>query len=221
MEASAWALRGNPAPRDVDSARRYLSNAAANGYLTAMAKMAELELAERRPLQAMIWAQLYGHYTLNPVAGKKIDEDKASGYFANLLHRADVAFDKKQDMTMRNDVAAFIFLHDKQIRAGMAGGEIKSESPAHSGETTRQTYAPKTGRAPGVHNDELAEFLVAFAANGHATQAWLIDAVPDFDSGSKIANIAERVRVNAIPAGADTRYGVVPILYTFRRYKIK
>src|SRR5579863_60413 len=38
--------------RDADQARRYLSTAAAHGRLLAMAKMAELELAEDHPLEA-------------------------------------------------------------------------------------------------------------------------------------------------------------------------
>src|SRR5262249_49754298 len=55
-------LPGNIVARDTDQAFRYLSTAGAHGFIIAMAKTAELELELKKPYEAMLWAQLYGHY---------------------------------------------------------------------------------------------------------------------------------------------------------------
>ena len=48
--------------RDDEKAGKYLSNAAVNGQVLAMAGMAELELRRKQPMKAMIWAQAFARY---------------------------------------------------------------------------------------------------------------------------------------------------------------
>jgi hypothetical protein len=89
-----------PVARDADQAQRYLSTAAAHGRVFAMAKMAELELAEDRPLDAMIWTQIYGYYrgwagTANPGDYGEHNERQPTLYYEDLLRRVSERAKKK------------------------------------------------------------------------------------------------------------------------------
>src|SRR5215468_208070 len=79
-------LPGNIVARDSDQAFRYLSTAGAHGFIIAMAKTAELELELEKPYEAMLWAQLYGHY--EGYGDTKVNDanhrSRVGGYYAGL-----------------------------------------------------------------------------------------------------------------------------------------
>jgi hypothetical protein len=74
--------------RDDDKAAQYLSNAAVNGQVFAMAGMAELELRRKQPLKAMVWAQAFAKYQ---AIYQEISNDKGGShqaYAAFLIQRS-------------------------------------------------------------------------------------------------------------------------------------
>lgn len=209
-------LPGNIVERDLDTARRYISTAAAHGYVNAMAKMAEIELADHHPLETMIWAQLYLHYTEEKNASQS-NVDANRGYKADLLRRAFEVFDRKDQALMTQHLNAFVAAHDEDIRAGIKKGSTGSSKMMEK--ITRLSYDSMTAKFTGRRNDDLAEYLVAFAPDGTAADAWMLDAMPDVALGKELRVIAMRMRVNEI-AGTEIRYGVLPLQYSFGRYEI-
>lgn len=212
-------LPGNIAPLDLDKANKYLSTAAGHGHVRAMAKMAELELAQRHYLEAMIWAQLFGYYAgLNGADAKTIKDNSESGYLADLIKRISDRLDPKLLPAVQEDVNAVIAQRGADIRKGMAGGTM-TLSPA----TERLAYRTSTRRhfadppRSSDHRDVLADYLVAYDAKGDAAQAWLIDALPDLSLGKSLKLVALSTEVNEAPADAGLRWGVVPINFSWGR----
>jgi hypothetical protein len=212
-------LGDNVVDRDPDTAGRYLSTAAAHGYVHAMAKMAEIELAAKRPLEAMIWAQLYGHYSLDVAEGATADKG-GNGYYAGLLQRVYAVFDGSQQDTMLRDLNAFIAAHDADIRDGLARNVAQYQSGTMREKISMMHYDSMAAKISGRRNDDLAEYLIAFAPDGHAEQAWMLDAMPDIALGRELRTVALRVRVNA-GSGPGLRYALVPIQYSFGRYALR
>ena len=66
----------------------------------------------------------------------------------------------------------------------------------------------------------LADYLVAFDAKGDAIQAWLIDALPDVTLGRSLKIVALNLQVNEAPPGADLRWAVAPINFSWGRTKL-
>lgn len=215
-------LPGNIVPLDLDKANKYLSTAAGHGNLRAMAKMAELELSQKRYLEAMIWAQLFGYYAgLNGADAKAIKDSPQADYFADLLKRISDRFDSKQMPTVQEDMNAVIAAHDADIRKGMAGG-----AGTFSSTKDRMEYRTSTRRKlsdpprPGEYKDVLADYLIAFDAKGDATQAWLIDALPDVTLGRSLKIVALNLQVNEAPQDTDLRWAVAPINFSWGRSKL-
>ena len=71
----------SPVAQDLDRARELLSRAALHGHLLAMAKLSTIELQAGNHFEANTWAQLYGHYVLDPGG----DEIAAHGNFAAMV----------------------------------------------------------------------------------------------------------------------------------------
>jgi len=212
-------LPGNPLPRDLDAASRYLSNAAAHGYLNAMAKMAEVKLEQRSGLEAMLWAQLYIHYKSEsaPGAETKILND---GYAASLLERASTLYGGEKQKVLDN-LNAFIAQHDGDIRAGMKTRSERYASGDTHSKITKMSYSAAISAMANHRDDVYAEYAVAFAPDGSASDAKLLDAGPDVALGKELRNAALRVRVNEIDANGGPRYALVPLHHTFNRYQIR
>jgi TPR repeat protein len=206
--------------RDDDKARRYLSTAAAHGNLHAMAKMAEIEFEDKHLLEAMIWAQIYGHYALE----SKLDQiktNKPAGYYGDLLHRLYAHFDEKQMPDVIQHLNAFITAHNDDIRTGMSSNETEYESTSTRAKSQKLTFAPMVTALPQHHRDCYAEYLVEFASDGSATQAWILDALPDITVGKDLRAAAMRVRVNAIDGTSPSRFALVPIDFSFEQYTLR
>jgi hypothetical protein len=213
---------------DSDEAERYLSTAAAHGYLNAMAKMAELELARGHALEAMIWAQLYGHYSgaanapAKTAKTAKNDPSKASDYLADLLHRIYDRFDDARMGEVDRDLNAFVGEHDADVRAGMKTNRRRyaSSSTGPTKKLDLRFQPPPTDLAHG-RRDTLADYVIAFAPDGGAEQAWLLDAVPDMRVGVELKTIALRMQVNADTSTTGLRYALLPVKLTYRDYSLR
>src|SRR5690349_7948203 len=101
--------------RDLAKARPLLSNAALDGYLMAMAGMAEIELANGEAMSAMVWAQAYHHYFERQKAG----EGGKKAYVADLLDRiyARLGRSKEVDREIQEYLASFILTHGPRLDA--------------------------------------------------------------------------------------------------------
>jgi hypothetical protein len=212
-------LDANVVDSDMDAAKKYLSIAAAHGRLLAMAKMAEIELASNRPMEAMIWTQLYGHYKDELEPGEK--GKPITGYFADLLHRVQSAFDQKQSPQMQQYLGGFIAQHDADIRAGYADAQaLDSDGSKTESRVQNLHYESNVAKLRNVKEDEIAEYVVAFDAHGVPQRLWLLDAVPDVLLGKELRAVATHIRVNETTS-SELRYAVVPIDYSFGSFAIR
>ena len=179
--------------RDADQARRLLSTAAAHGRLLAMAKMAELELAEDHPLDATIWAQIYGYYRGWAGTKDKPDYDahperQPSLYYEGLLQATAKSMTKKfgdqQTATVVQQVNAFIAAHDKDVRAQEWRYGI---SPRWAGvQPKRQPANRKSFHEANngwTKHSVVAEWVLDFAPDGTARRALAFDALPAVKDG--------------------------------------
>lgn len=199
-------------PQDLAKARRYLSNAAVNGYRTAMAKMAELELADHHPLDAMVWAQIYGYYT--GVFDAKTPRDKTS-FYAELVYRISKWLPKKQMPTVVDDLNQFIANYDTHVRAGS-----KAIEEDYSRQSLTRTYAPsQADHADPSLPSGAADYVIAFRPDGTAAQAWLLDAMPTPEVGHSMREIAMRTRVTPDPGTKTLRYASMPVRFISGRYR--
>lgn len=201
-------------PQDLAKARRYLSNAAVNGYYLSMAKMAELELADHHPLDAMVWAQIYGYYT--GAFGAKKSKDKAS-YYAELVYRISERLPKNQMPTVLDDLNQFIANYDAHVRAGS-----KAIEEHHSRQSLTRTYAPSHADFvdPSLPSG-IADYVIGYRPDGTAAQAWLLDAVPTPEVGRSMRDIAILSRVTPDPDTKTLRYTSMPVTFISRRYSTR
>jgi hypothetical protein len=201
---------------DTDKARRYLSTAAANGRVIAMAKMAELELTENRPLDAMVWAQLFGYYRGWVGRAKPgeseiyFDREYATHgkpvptiYFEDLLMRAQRALVNVPAQEVLQHVNDFVAAHDADIRAHLMRHGL---SKAAQGETI-DIVNEDAFRKVGVHpSDSMSEWVIAFSPDGSVREARLFDAIPDYEKARGHHRIVDQLRATAVDAKHPPRY---------------
>ncbi|WP_157469144.1 hypothetical protein [Dyella thiooxydans] len=204
---------GAPVPQDLTKATLYLGNAALRGSLLAMAKMAEIKLAEHKDREAMIWAQVFAHY-VTQVPG---DERPPEGYIAELVQRILDRLGQAGMPQVMSDVAGFVAQHDAAILAGLrAQSRAKTPRP-QSGEhfvtMPPGRFAPQSG---------IADYLVAFRPDGSVEHAWLLDAVPNPSLGGALHHYVHGMTLPA-RSGEDgrLRYEWVPAMYDDHRYRAK
>jgi hypothetical protein len=204
--------------RDTDQARRFLSTAAAHGRLLAMAKMAELELTQDRPLEATIWAQVYGYY--RGWAGDAGKDDSAAHperrptmYYEDLLRRTSEGMRRKfgdlQTQNVVQQVNAFIGAHDHDIGAGSWRDGI---APRWTGPRLKFENA-KSMRRVGVigKRDMVSEWVLRFAADGSVDSAEAFDALPDFISANGHHSLAMQYEAAKADAAQALRFGMKTI----------
>jgi hypothetical protein len=210
-------LPGNIVGRDADQAFRYLSTAGGHGFIIAMAKTAELELELKKPYEAMLWAQLYGHY--EGYGDTKVNEanhrSRVGGYYAGLLRRAYAALgsDEAQTRAMQSDYQAFVNQHDADISAGMALGR-DARTPVEPGKAPRAPQKLNFGSVklgmPQHAQDNLGEFVVAFDAHGKTKEVLLFDCAPDLGIAADARDALRRAEAEPASDGNDAlRYAWV------------
>jgi len=204
------------AERDATQARRFLSTAAAHGRLLAMAKMAEIELADDRPLEAMIWAQVYGAYR-GWVGNDTRDygernERQPTLYFEDLLRRASKRLAQKFGDERTAEVLAglnqFVAAHDNDVRAGMAREGL---SPQWARGQARFENAKSLRRVGTFVHDTISEWVLVFSADGRVTSAEVIDAIPAFKNASGHHGIVTQYETTAAGKDAAERYALKTI----------
>jgi hypothetical protein len=212
--------------RNDDLARRYLSTAAASGRVLAMAKMAELELADNHPLDAMIWAQVYGYYRgwVGNTVGNPSGSDKQAGasvttyfdreydthgkprpsiYFEDLLQRAQKKMADTQTPIVLQHVNDFIVAHDKDVRAHFVRDGLSS---AWKDEKIQFVNDKPVHGAQVNPLNSVSEWIMEFAADGSVQSARLFDAIPDAVAAHGHHGLVVQLRANAAASGHAPRY---------------
>ena len=204
---------GAPVQRDLDQAAIYMSNAAIHGSLLGMAKMAEIDLAIHKYSEAMIWAQVYAHYAMQLPR----DERPNDGYTAELAQRIIDKLGRVGITQAMPQVINFIALHDADIRAGtdsdFGGRQPHPVSKARPYLTPSYRFEPKSG---------MADYLLAFHADGSEAHAWLLDAIPDPALGEALQRYAREMTLppTKAKAGDGLRYAWFPMMFDDHRYRV-
>lgn len=199
-------------------ARLYLSNAAAQGQVIAMAKLAEIELAAGNTDSAMVWAQLFAHYqALMPGSTAP-----GRGYLAELLQRIYLHFNRAHLPSVTQDANAFVASYDTAIRSSALRNTQNSSKIARM----LDPHAPHTVMFSPVTQPDMpyscySEYLIAFNNDGSTYGTWMLDAMPTTGCGSRLREIAMHAR--AAP-DRDTSPGVrlilQPIVFQDQRYHL-
>lgn len=204
---------GAPVQRDPDQAAIFMSNAAVHGSLLGMAKMAEIELARHKYGEAMIWAQVYAHYAMQLPRSERPNE----GYTAELVQRIIDKLGRAGVSEAMPQVANFIAAHDADIRAGIdsdfGGHRLHPASKTRPYLTPDYRFEPRSG---------IADYLLAFHADGSLAHAWLLDAMPDPALGAALQQHAREMTLPPAKAQADDglRYAWLPMMFDDRRYRM-
>ena len=202
------------AERDADQARRYLSTAASHGRLLAMAKMAELELAEDRPLDATIWAQIYGYYrgwvgNENPTDYGEHNERQPTLYFEDLLRRTSERMTQKfgdqRAPEVLQQLKAFVAAHDKDVRDQLWREGI---APRWAGRSVKFENAKSFRRVNvNVHN-MISEWVLDFAPDGSVKKAEPFDAIPNFVAANGHHGLVTQYQTDAAGNGQGDRFSL-------------
>ncbi len=207
-------VAGSPVPVNLDLARKLLANAAINGDVTAMAKLAELELAAGRPPQAMVWAQLYARY-LDPLALQRQPRGRKAAYASNLIGRIQKAGGHIDDTT-RTRVAAMVSRFDQRIRRGFDA----MAAQRRSGKVYLTTGPMGVDPLDMLNRNGIAEYMMAFDSSGAPQRIWNLDAFPDPAMASELRHYLDHVRANTAHAGSGLRFLRVTIVHEARRGRI-
>ena len=200
--------------RDADQARRFLSTAAGYGRLLAMAKMSELELSEERPLEAMIWTQIYGAYrgwvrNENITDYGEHNEREPTLYFEDLLRRVTERMRQKLG-SQKSDVVlaqlnAFVAAHDNDVRAGLWRDGI---APHWAGARLKYENARSFRRVQVPIRDMLSEWVLVFGVEGSVKVAEPFDALPNFVKANADHGLVTQYEVVRAERSAADRYAL-------------
>jgi hypothetical protein len=202
-----------------------LSRCVISGDLDAMLVLAELELQQDRPLQAMVWVQSY----LKIAGGIDPQLANAAGpYKAGLLARIEKAYHGKRpdNEEVLEYVAGFLQGFGERIVAAVrAGGNaswlplpqdvditLEKDGPALSGRFTRDTTAAR---------DELglATFLVEVDAEGKPARVLTFESYPDAKAARGLRSYPLSRRFNAEP-GMASRWLFLPVYLDNKAYDL-
>jgi hypothetical protein len=181
-----------------------------------MAKMAELELGEDHPQEAMIWAQIFGYYRGwagkdDPTDYGKHNEHQPTLYYEDLLRRVSARVSQKigdaQTPLVVQQVNAFIGAHDTDVRAQLWRDGI---SPRWAGSPAKFVNAKSFRRVniPTGTRNMASEWVLDFAPDGSVRTAMAFDAIPNFVSANSHHGLVAQYETDAASAGQPERYAL-------------
>jgi TPR repeat protein len=197
--------------RDPEKAAIYLSNAAINGQVDAMASMAELSLAQHKALDAMVWAQLFAHYAPAPDSATSPHSSgvKARGYAAKLLRRCmDEGRYTIVQATLNERLQAFVSDYDAHIKKGRG-----SRAPFPQGEKLEFDGAQTIKVVEYLRDSVRAYYLLGVDENGRVKKSMNIEAWPEIHMADELQPLLGRLRFKkADQTGTETlRWGTLPL----------
>lgn len=210
-------IAGSPVPRNLDLARTLLGNAAVHGDVSAMAKLAELELSARHLQQAMVWAQMYARYSDPRTHMRGIharNRTVGNAYAADLVGRVLAAGGTTDDAVVK-DVNAMVARYDEAIQGGVA------DFMAYRRSGDPRIITPPSGNVPNEYRNlnGVAEYMVQFDPAGAPAKAWLLVAYPSPKLADALRPTLDYVRANPVDAGSGPRYLRVSIPHNAPSYR--
>lgn len=221
---------------DPDKARLMLSNAAAGGEVFAMAGLAELELGQNKPLDALVWAHLFIRYTRDQGAlkeelldhsGRKRRFGDGDGYEASLLarclamlHGSEEADPERIDVY----VQSFVERYDNAIVEYRAKKNARDKSLAEKAASDLRIFNSRSTEAYRHLDHSLPAakvyFLLEVSPEGKVSKTLIEDALPDIDAANNTLVLAKRARFNKIAPTAAPRYARLPISFSSGDYRL-
>lgn len=217
--------RSHPAgllSQDVGKARILLANAALQGQVVAMASSAELELKHGDPMAAMVWAQVYSHYSERESPGRY------RTYQADLLKRAFDALPRgKQTQTdVEELVAGFLAKHGARMEEALDGPRSARAEPdcRHVAQVYETHLELEDHRIPLVgghasvqrhrlYEPGLALYRLLITPSGRVDTVHVIESLPDATTGRGMLRTVQKLRFNAIDGNAPLREVLMPMSY--------
>jgi hypothetical protein len=213
-------MRGRDFPdADYGDHAGFLNACVLGGDIDAMLVLAELELQQRRPLEAMIWAQAY----LKIAAYFGTDEVNSAGsYKVGLLQRIERAYSTRRPSNedILEYVAGLIDAHGERIVSGCeqggcswaravlppGGGALQQTGGGRSlmGRFTRDSTSAEDSAM-------FASYLLEIDESGRPTAAHALDAFPDGRAAKRLSGSARASRYNEAPAGSGPRYTIFTV----------
>ena len=218
--------------RDDDKAEKYLSNAAINGEVFAMAGMAELELRRKRLPQARLWAQAFARYEAVYVAaiGGNPNPNRHQAYAAFLIGRIDPLPGRAEatEKQLREDFFVFLQNYDTQIRAALAA----LKHPVQSANNKPQEELHRLGSLQmdvpmprmleqGMDSPGDAIFFLGVNAKGRIEKLLVIDSLPDQVFAAGLARSVRRSRFNTAKVDTPLRWAQIQMMYDDQTVELK
>lgn len=203
--------------RDESRAALYLSNAAVQGWVIALAAMAELRLDQGNAREAIVWTQLYIHYDAIRAADYPVAPDSRRAYAASLLHRCSqkLTLDEALADAIDADVAAFVDRHGASMETGNTDRQEADEDTSLG--VPRLPAGMKElasgSRATGLDAPGMAMYLIGVNQAGRVEHVHVIDSLPDHRVAAALRRHARQLRLPAKDRAAPIRWALAPLAF--------
>lgn len=190
-------LPGNPIPKNAAEARGLIEGYALEGNLQGFADLAELALEQEQAREAMQWTQVY-LYLVTRHGGTLEDFDR-SGYNADLLQRAQVAWRKAKLPSEPEAINAMLNAYLQPRKAELAARfsakqqEIEqSDDESTGGEELRIKPMRRERRTfSGLEKPGYAVYLLEVQPDGKVSRIVLETFAPSPEHGSYLRRFIE------------------------------
>lgn len=203
-------------PRDPAKAQDLLTAAAMQGRRGAMFQLAEIELANGHPYEALVWSQIESYYYQNLHSETAKSGD--GSYYAALLKRIYDALGDVDKNKVRVDVGERV--------AHMTAPAASAMNNSDGNDPTLRALPPSqrrwtTNKLADIVDGGWAQYQLEITPNGRISHAWLVAALPDAGAGLRLSRPLEQIRFAPLAAG-DThlRYDVLNLAFGNRRYRL-
>ncbi len=221
---------------DIVKAKKYLSNAAIDGNLPAMAAMAELELAAKNNKDAMLWSQVFAYYS--KVETEKLKDGSNLAYQAFLLKRVVDAARKENkdylDKSFLEDFNNFFVNYDTKIQANknrvLTSADIEKSKLcdfANKDSTSQNTVLLHANKiranaqtSYALGSPGFAYFLLGVNADGSVIKALIVDSLPNEGYAKGLTVVAKTLEFNKTPV-LELRQVYIPLTFDDGSIRIK
>jgi hypothetical protein len=200
--------------QDLDKARRYLEDASLDGQIEALGSLAELELADGQPMQAMMWAQLF-------VKAMRVrDRGQGLGYPAYLLRRvlAELPPGSREEQERR--LAAFMPAQAEKFTARQARAKaapdcrtVDEDWPISLATDRARLTRPKGRPALALESASsgFTMFSLSVHPDGSIADVRVIESVPTARMAAQLDPLLREMHFNPVDASAPPRQVWVPL----------
>ncbi len=197
----------------------YLNACVIGGDIEAMLVLAELELRQQRPLEAMIWLQAY--IKLASFFGDEV-VNYAGSYKVGLMQRIERAYASRrpENEEVLEYVAGLLDSYGERIVNGCEAGGCSwdrritpsNQQPLDRERGGRGMFGRFTRDMSSAENTAMfASFLMVIDESGKPSKVLAMDSFPDGAAARHLAGTVKAGRYNEVPAGSGPRYAIIPV----------